>query len=81
MATMERHYNEKLATTEQSLATLQSQYERQKKALEEQFNQEVAARQSQLVEQIQSEEERKQKRPDVRAVNIGIRHNDYFIVS
>ena len=28
-----------------------------------------------------SEEERKQKRPDVRAVNIGIRHNDYFIVS
>ena len=55
---MERHFNEELAVTEQSLAALESQYEKQKKTLEEQFNQEVAARQSQLVEQIQSEEER-----------------------
>ena len=59
MAAMERHFNEELAVTEQSLAALESQYEKQKKTLEEQFNQEVAARQSQLVEQIQSEEERK----------------------
>ena len=64
MAIMERHFNEKLAATEQSLDTLQSQYERQKKTLEEQFNQEVAARQSQLVEQIQFEEERKHEAID-----------------
>jgi hypothetical protein len=76
MAIMERHFNEKLATTEQSLATLQSQYERQKKALEEQFNQEVAARQSQLVEQIQSEEKRKHEAIDKLAADYKMKSDE-----
>ena len=76
MAIMERHFNEKLAATEQSLATLESQYEKQKKTLEEQFNQEVAARQSQLVEQIQSEEERKHEAIDKLAADYKMKSDE-----
>ena len=64
MAAMERHFNEKFAATERELTVIQSQYEKQKAALEEKFNQEAAARQTQLIEQIQSEEERKHEAID-----------------
>ena len=73
---MERHFNEELAVTEQSLAALESQYEKQKKILEEQFNQEVAACQSELVEQIQSEEERKHEAINKLAADYKMKSNE-----
>lgn len=56
---LENNWKETEGRFKADIEALQIQYERQKATLEEKFNQDAAARQTQLIEQIQSEEERK----------------------